>query len=239
MNKALYAFASFITLAFPRCTHAQRLLPDTTALAIALVAPSHTTATASRLLSGTEYLDYSPSNTVGNQFYLSNTAQLGSIYYDGRYFTKVPLLYDLKLDQLILSDTAHRVQLRLVEERVAFFRLDGRHFVRLGADSATGMPTGFYQLLLDGRTQLLARRSKKVAEELVQQHLSFVYKENARLFIRKEGKLIEVIKFKNLLDALADRKGELQKFARSNGLKFNSSARELSAVQLVSYYNSL
>jgi murein DD-endopeptidase MepM/ murein hydrolase activator NlpD len=239
MNKTFYAVASFVALAFPRYTHAQQPLPDTTASSGALVALPPTAATTARLLSGTEYLDYTPGNTIGNQFYLAATAQPGNVYYDGRYFVKVPLLYDLKLDQLILADTVRRVKLRLINERVAFFVLDGRRFVRLGADSATGLPAGFYQLLLAGRTQLLIRRSKRVAEELVQQHLSFVYKETARLFVKKDGRLTEINKLKTLLDALADRKPELQKFARSQKLKFSPAAREVSAVQLVSYYNSL
>jgi len=239
MNKTFYAVASFIALALPRYTHAQQPPPDTTALAGAWVARPPTTATADRLLSGTEYLEYTPNNTIGNQFYLGATAQPGNVYYDGRYFVKVPLLYDLKLDQLILADTVRRVKLRLITERVAFFVLDGRRFVRLGADSATGLPAGFYQQLLAGRTQLLVRRSKRVAEEIEQQHLKFVYKENARLLLKKDGRLTEINKLKTLLDALADRKPELQKFARSQQLKFSPAAREASAVQLVSYYNTL
>ncbi len=202
------------------------------------VAFQPTSATTDRLLSGTEYLDYTLGNTIGNQFYLTNIAQRGSVHYDGRYFTKVPLLYDLKLDQLILADTARNVKLRLINERIAFFVLGGQRFVPLRAD-APDVPAGFYQLLLDGRVRLLARRSKRVTEEIVQQHLSFVYKETGRLFIQTEGKLTEITKLSSLLAILADHKAELQKFSRSNKLKFSASERELSATRLVAYYNSL
>jgi ribosomal protein S20 len=237
MNKVFYVMASFLLLALPLYTQAQQTLSDTTA--VALATSRHTSATDARLLSGTEYLDYTPGNTIGNQFYVSNIAQLGTVYYDGRYFKKVPLLYDLKLDQLILSDTVHNVRLRLINERTAFFTLAGQRFVRLSSGLAAGTPAGFYQLLLAGRAQVLARRSKKPTEEIVQQHLSFVYKETSRLFIKKESELIEIANLKSLLAALANHKPELQKFARSNGLKFNTAARELSVVKLVSYYNSL
>jgi len=239
MNKTLYIAAVLVTLLFPRYTRAQQTQPDTTTLAVGLLAHRPTTATSARLLSGTEYLDYTPGNTVGNQFFAAGTAQPGNVHYDGRYFVKMPLLYDLKLDQLILEDTVHRVKLHLIDERVAFFVLEGRRFVRLGADPAAGLPAGFYQQLVAGHTQLLVRRSKRVAEEIVQQHLSFVYKETARLFVKKDGRLTEVDKLKTLLDALPDRKPELQKFARSQKLKFSPAVREASAVQLVSYYNSL
>ncbi len=222
----------------PLGTHAQRPLVDTTAATLPYVAFKPTSATAARLLSGTEYLDYTPGNTIGNQFYLTNIAQRGSVYYDGRYFTKVPLLYDLKLDQLILADTVRNVKLRLINERVTFFTLGEHRFVPLRTDSPE-TPSGFYQLLLDGRARLLARRSKRVAEEIVQQHLSFVYKETGRLFIQTEGKLTEITKLGSLLEILADHKTELQKFSRSNKLKFSNSERELSATRLVAYYNSL
>ena len=239
MNKFFCSLTSFGALIFPLYTQAQQVLADTTTEAIALAAVWRTDATAARLLRGTEYLDYTPSNTIGNQFYLTNASQLGSVYFDGRYFTKVPLLYDLKLDQLILTDTVRNVKLRLVNEGVKFFILDGRRFVRVQSDSAATAPTGFYQLLLNGRTQLLARRSKKVAEEIVQQHLSFIYKETSRLFINNKGKLAEVGKLNDLLALLTDHKPELQKFARSNKLKFSTTERELSTIQLVEYYNSL
>ena len=239
MNKTFYVAAVLVTFLFPRYTRAQQMQPDTTMLAVGLPAPQPSAATSARLLSGTEYLDYTPGNTVGNQFYLAATAQPGNVYYDGRYFTKVPLLYDLKLDQLILEDTVRRVKLHLIDERVAFFMLEGQRFVRLGADPAAGLPAGFYQQLVAGHTQLLVRRSKRVAEEIVQQHLSFVYKESTRLFVKKDGRLTEVDKLKTLLDALPDRKPELQKFARSQKLKFSPAAREASAMQLVSHYNSL
>lgn len=239
MRHTFYTLLSFLFSSFPLCAHAQQSLADTTAEAVALFAPRHTGATAARLVSGTEYLDYTPSNTIGNQFFLNNTAQPGSVYYDERYFTDVPLLYDLKLDQLILADTVHNVKLRLINERVAFFQLDGRHFVRVQADSAAEAPNGFYQVLLDGHVRLLARRSKKVAEEIVQQHLSFIYKETSRLFTQQNGKLTEITKLGSLLTVLADHKPELQKFVRSNKLKFSGSERELSATRLVDYYNTL
>lgn len=237
MNTFFCSAASFLALAFPLYTQAQQAPVDTTE-AVAVAAVWRTAATAARLLSGTEYLDYTPGNTIGNQFYLTNVSQPGNVYYDGRYFTKVPLLYDLKLDQLILTDTVRNVKLRLVNERIAFFTLGGHRFIPVQATLAD-IPAGFYQVLLDGHTQLLAHRSKRIAEELVQQHLSFVYKETSRLFTRKDGKLTEVTKLNGLLAVLPDHKSELQKFARSNKLKFSTAERELSATRLVAYYNSL
>jgi hypothetical protein len=239
VEKLFYKLAGLAALTWPLGTQAQPTPADTTALATIVTAHQRTAATTARLYSGTEYLDYTPGNTIGNQFFMSNIAQLGSLTYDGRFFRRVPLLYDLKLDQLILFDSARNVKIRLINERVGSFMLDGRRFMRLVPSPSTSLPAGFYNVLLDGRIQLLARRTKKVVEEIVRQQLSFSYKETEQIFIHKENQFMEITTLKSLLNALPEQKAELQKFARSSKLKFTTEARELSAVLLVSHYYTL
>lgn len=239
MKKLFYLFALLAALACPVGACAQPTPADTSALAAVVAVQQRTAATAARLFTGTEYLDYTPGNTIGNQFFTSNIAQFGSLAYDGRYFKRVPLLYDLKLDQLIVLDSARNRKIQLINEHVSSFTLGERRFVRLVPGSAASLPTGFYNVLLDGRTQLLARRTKKVVEEIVQQRLSFSYTETDRIFIYKDHQFSEITTLKTLLNALLDQKPELQKYARSNKLKFTTEARELSAMLLVGHYRTL
>jgi hypothetical protein len=239
MRTLLYRLLSLAALACPYAALAQPTPADTSALAAVLTTHRRAFANADRLLSGTEYLNYTPGNTTGNQFFSSNIAQLGNVYYDGLYFSQVPLLYDLKLDQLIVFDVARNINIRLIKERVASFTLAGRRFVRLVPDPAAGQPAGFYDVLVDGSPQLLARHTKKTVEETAQQHLVITYTEASRLFISKDRQLTEITNLKTLLNALPEHKAELQKYARSNNLAFGADAREASAAQLVSYYHTL
>ena len=234
MRKTFYKIVLLAVLAWPGLARAQPTPADTSALAN-LVATYRRSPPAGRLLSGTEYLDYTPGNTLGNQFFLSNLAQRATIHYDGEYYTQVPLRYDLKLDQVIVFDSSRNVTIQLIKERVADFALGGRRFIRLG----TGAGAGFYEVLADGSPQLLAHRTKRVAETTVQQHLTFTYREASRLLLAQAGKLTEVTSLKSLLDLLPDQKPALQQYARSNDLQFGPETREAAATLLVNYYHTL
>ena len=239
MSRIFHKVVLLAVLAWPWWASAQPTPAQTATLAALIAAQSRSPAATSRLLSGTEYLDYTPGNTIGNQFFLSNLAQRGSINYDGASFTQVPLRYDLKLDQVILFDSSRNTNIQLIRERVADFTLGGRRFIRLGPGLGAGAPTGFYEVLADGQPQLLAHRTKRVVEATVQQHLTFTYREASRLFLAQAGKLAEITNLKSLLDMLPGQKPALQQYARDNNLQFGAETREAAATLLVRYYYTL
>ncbi len=203
------------------------------------------TQAEARLLSGTEYVNYSRPNSVGHQFFQSNIAQTGSVFYDGQLFADVPLLYDLKLDQVVMPDLARNTSRRLTAEKVASFDLGGHQFVRIvAADTMakSAAPTGFYDVLLAGPaggTSLLARRTKRDVEEPVNGHLQFTYEQKDQLLVLKNDTFTPVDKLKSFLAALPEQRVALQKFARSNRLKFKDWRREADAAALLRYYNTL
>jgi hypothetical protein len=203
------------------------------------------TQAESRLLSGTEYVNYSRPNSVGHQFFQSAIAQPGSLTYDGFGFGAVPLLYDLKLDQLVMPDPTRGTNLKLLAEKVQTFTINGHQFVRLVAADTTAkaaFPTGFYDLLLPSSERgaaLLARRTKREVQEPVAGRLEFQYEEKTRLLIQQSGALTEVDNLKDVLSLLPEHKAELQKFARSNHLKFKGDDRETAIIALLRYYNTL
>ena len=216
-----------------------------TALALARQPHAQATQAEARLLSGTEYVNYSRPNGVGHQFFASNIAQTGSIRYDGQLFTDVPLLYDLKLDQVVVPDLARNTSRRLLAEKIARFEVGGHQFVRVvSADTAarSAVPTGFYDLLLAGRpggASLLARRTKRGVEEPVGGHLVFTYEQKDQLLLRQNDQFTPVDNLKSILAALPRQRAALQKFARGNQLKFKGEQREQAATALLRYYNTL
>jgi hypothetical protein len=215
--------------------------------AVAAARQPYTQATQAeaRLLSGTEYVNYSRPNSLGHQFFQSNIAQTGTIFYDGQRFVGVPLLYDLKLGQVVVPDPARNTSRRLIAEKVASFALGGHQFVRLVArDTATkaDAPTGFYDVLLAGKAggaSLLARRIKRDVEEPVGGRIVFTYEETDQLLVRKNDAFLPVNNLKSILKALPEQRGALQKYARSNHLKFKDAQREDAATALLRYYNTL
>lgn len=214
------------------------------ASAVALARQPYTLATQAeaRLVSGTEYVNYSRPNASGHQFFQSATAQPASLDFDGQLFTDVPLLYDLKRDKVLMPLEGRNATVQLLAEKVRAFAFGGHQFVRIvSADTAAAaaVPTGYYDLLLAGNSSLLARRTKREVQESTAGHLVFSYEEKTRLFVQRSGTLSEVATLKNILGVLPEHKAELQKFARSNHLRFNDEHREESAIALLRYYNTL
>jgi hypothetical protein len=220
---------------------------DSVSLALVVAAAkrlsTQTQQPEARLLSGTEYVNYSRPNSTGHQFFQSSIAQPGSINFDGQLFTDVPLLYDLRRDKVLTPLPGRETNLQLLAEKATSFTLGGHQFVRLvAADTTAAMPTGFYDLLLASEKQgvlLLARRTKRETQEPVAGHLAFGYEEKSRLFLQKGTVFTEVTTLKQILQALPERKADLQKFARSNHLRFNDEHREEAATAVLRYYNTL
>ncbi|QKG53794.1 hypothetical protein [Hymenobacter sp. BRD67] len=193
----------------------------------------------SRLLNGGEYLNLAPSYITGTPFLQSDKLHRGTIDYDGRSFTQVPLQYEQNQDQVLAFDSVRGVTIQLIREKVRFFAFDNYHFVWLPADSAGTLAAGFYDLKLDGPARLLVRRTKIITKSAAGRGLSGKFVEETRFFVQHQGSTYRVAKLGQLVSLFASKKAELQKYARANALKFNPESREASLVQLVSYYNEL
>ena len=195
------------------------------------------------LLSGTEYVDYTRRyhQRKGFPFFLLADPQQGSVYYNDHYFGNQHLTYDVVLDQLVLEYPGTPFRLRLVNEKVRAFALNNHQFVRLVADSTAGtiIRTGFYEVLTEGPVRVLARRAKRLQEQLGQAHIDVEFIPTDKLFLKKNGQYYALNKKTALLRLLADRNKEVQKYVQAHKLKFQKKRFEASAVELARYYNGL
>ena len=197
------------------------------------------TQAESRLLNGQEYINPAPTYVVGQPFFESSRPQRGTITYDGSYFVRIPLLYEQAQDQVVLFDSVRNVNILLVSGKVANFTLGSHRFLHLLADSAATLPTGFYELLVDGPARLLARRTKTATKVVSSQGITGEYEPTIRFFVQRQNGYYPVAKLGQVLTALADKKSELQQFAHSRQLKFKSASRESSLTQLLQHYAEL
>ncbi|QMU30079.1 hypothetical protein [Adhaeribacter radiodurans] len=202
---------------------------------------TQTIADAKHLFNGKEYLTYDKYYLKGNQFYKSDQEQEGEVYYDGYLFTNVPLLFDVMLDQIVISEPNGSLQFKLENKKVSYFKVHGHSFIRLVADTLTESPikTGYYDLLVNGKTKLFAKRMKKVYEDATIRGMEGEFIIEDRFYIRRNDKYYPVGTKKTALNALADNKKELQKYSRSQHLKFKKEMREASLINLVQHYNQL
>lgn len=196
-----------------------------------------------QLYSGPEYMDYAKAYhaRVGHQFFLVSEMQQGSVYYNGHQFANVPLKYDVVHDQVVLVQPTSPITLRLIDEKVLGFTFNNHRFVRLRTDSISGnlVRTGYYELLADGRIQLLAKRSKRMQEQIVQRYVDVEFILTDKLYIKKGGNYYAAGRKASVLRLLSDHSVELQKFMQDQHLSFKSDSLEASISRLVAYYNSL
>ncbi|MBO0947797.1 hypothetical protein [Fibrella forsythiae] len=207
--------------------------PVTTAARQAVDRYDQVSATLEHLYDGPEYISYDRRLT-GHAFFPTDTMQDGMVFYEGRQFA-VPLLYDIVKDVVVVVHTSgYRIALH--SDRVERFSLKNHLFIRIDS-IGQNMPEGFYDLLYDGPTQLLARRKKNI---LVNPN-SFgygIYDPKTTYYLRKNGRYFQAKNKRGLLTLLADRRKELASFARRQKLSFRPSP-ETAFLKLAQQYDEL
>ena len=243
MPKPLLFF--LVSLLAPTAAFGQPAAPQSQAVAVAAVQQQYTAAFGGlpQLYNGPEYLDYAQvyRNRTGHQFFAAPEPQNGSIYYNGHYFTGLRLAYDVVRDQVVLSQPTSPLKLRLVNEWVGYFFLNEHHFVRLVADNPASslIRPGYYELLLEGPVQVLAKRVKYQQEKLTQGGTDVAFLPTDKLFLQKGGTYYSASGKRAVLRLLADHSPEVQQYVQAHGLRFGQAELEASTVELARYYNSL
>ncbi|RYF61869.1 MAG: hypothetical protein EOO39_31330 [Cytophagaceae bacterium] len=189
--------------------------------------------TLEHLYDGPEYISYDRRLT-GHAFFPTDTMQDGLVAYEGGRFA-VPLLYDIVKDVVVVVHTSgYRIALH--SDRLDHFSLKNHQFIRIDSSGQT-MPSGFYELLYDGPTQLVVRRTKNI---LVNPNAFGygIYDPKTTYYLRKNGRYYQAKNKRGLLTLLADRRKELTTYARRQKLSFRPSP-ETAFLKLAQQYDEL
>lgn len=199
-------------------------------------------ASAQQLLKdhmGRPYQDKQYVDVQGSPFLYSDWQQGAVTLKSGVSYEVPKLKYDQVKDELLfLSDGGNE---HTFADPVAEFVLNKRVF-RNGYLAADGTsPATYYEVLVDGPAQLLKRTSKNVYEEAtyssatkvksIMSNEAFYLSANASsapVKLRKDKKAI--------VNALSDKKTELEKYIKDERLDLK---QEADMAKLVTYYNSL
>ena len=163
----------------------------------------------------------------------------GSVLYDGILYRDVPLLYDLVKDELLVQHWNKVTKVLLVPHKVAAFTLEGRRFIRVHPDSTGGsVREGFYELLEEGKTSVLARKEKTVRSILNAGRMDVSVDAKTTYYVKQAGAWYEVKNRRAFLSRLKDRKAELQRFIRSGNISFDRDF-ESALKTVTAYYNQI
>jgi hypothetical protein len=192
----------------------------------------------SPLYNGREYLPADPS-IKGNAFFLDvNTFTSGNISYDGLFFTGVPMIYDIHNDQVVVLLYNKFSKLVLLGKLLKDFDFLNHHFINIKADSISDnsvVSAGYYDEIYNGKTKVLVKRVKNIQTTSSAE----TYFETKRdIFIKKNNIYYSTSSQGSLLDALKDKKKELQQYISANKIKFRKDPED-AMIRIVSYYDHL
>ena len=192
-----------------------------------------------RLYNGSRYhepiitRDYHP-------FFLSLDWMTGSVWYDGEFFENVPLLYDLLNDVLVTEHYPSGHPIQLVREKLRDFSIGGHHFEFIENNSVgNSLPrTGFYEVLYDGETKVVAARQKFMREIVQSLQVEVEYEEKNRYFVLRNGIFFPVKSKGSMLKLMDDRRQQLKKLLKQKAISFPDN-RELAIKSLAEFYDDL
>jgi len=171
-----------------------------------------------------------------------NAFTTGAVYYDGSYYRGVPMLYDLYSDEIVVLLYNHFTKYSLLKNRVKSFDFLGHHFINISTDTINNkseLNSGFYDELYNGKTEVLAKRSKSIQTNSAgTMGADRYFSPDNDFYLRKNHTYYKISAQRELLSVLQDKKKELQQYIKANQIKFRSNPEE-AMVKIATYYDHL
>ena len=228
--------SSFLCALFLRCL-AQSPPPDSIVYSSAAVQVINyfkvNIASQSELYNGTGYVLYPPGNKGTFYFQDKNYCIPALICYNRRWYKDIPVLYDVRNDAMVSVENNNLFVLQT--DRLSDIYLLDHHFIYLDAKSAVNLDAGFYDMLYDGKSQVLVKRTKLINQT---NPAAMIYEDKITIYLKKGNKYMLVSSEGTLMDAFAERKQELRQYIKTNKIRFNKD-KEHSVAQLAAYYDQI
>jgi len=174
----------------------------------------------------------------GHAFFILDSFTGGTIVYDGFRYENMRVMYDLVRGQLLLLNRDSSGSIVVQPEHVDFFSLHHHNFIHIKAGTASkNMASGYYDLLYNGGIALLAKRVKKVTEN-VTQYVEKEVEETVNYYLLKDSVYSRIKSKQDLLRLFSATQNENQRYIKTNNLDFSRN-REESFLKLVSFHDSL
>jgi hypothetical protein len=211
---------------------------DSAAFAVAVAQFHRVLFPENGLYNGSEYLDYASTLKSGHPYFGPNLSQPGSVFYDGIRYDSLRLWYDLVVDGVVLSPPNMGFKMVLLSPKVQSFALGDRRFLRLTRDSTRDIRTGFYELLYEGRVRLFRRSVKHIQEYVSQQGVERFIEADSSYYLDRGGRFYAINRKSSLLDAVGDKRKDVQAFLRKNKIKLRHDKDE-ALIKVITYYDEL
>jgi hypothetical protein len=188
------------------------------------------------LYNGREYFVYD-SPAKDHPFFESETWQESTLTYDRQQYQDIPLLFDIYKEEVIIEQTGVSGPIKLQNEKLASFSVLNHQFIKVDQPNS-GLKTGFYDLIYDGKTQFLVKRIKDRQETVAVQGVTVHFYPKTKYFLLKGGKYHAVSSKRSILQLLKEHKNALKRYLKENKINFRSNP-ESAIAKTSAYYDQL
>ncbi|MCB0853133.1 MAG: hypothetical protein KDD63_12990 [Bacteroidetes bacterium] len=189
------------------------------------------------LYSGSEYIPQT-NNLRGSPYYRDWVNENGSITFDSISFSDVLMRYNIVKDELIVERVNHYGYSELVQlnkAKVNAFRIQNDVFIHYPAERWENLKGGFYQPLYQGQVLLLKKIMKQQQQEFDKDKVTTYFKEKEQYFLAKSREAYLIKNKGSLLKLFPDEKKDMNKFAKTEGLRFKRNKEE-TIIKLLQWY---
>lgn len=208
----------------------------------AVLAYERATIPQAHVFDGNEYIAHN-FRIQGFPFYPLDSLQAGNVIYNGVYYRDLRMQYDVVRDELAIKPAESGFRVRLRSELVTAFSINTDRFVRFASPddggNAVGLTTGFYEMLYDGKTQVVSRRIKTINEDVSSGTYKANYVQKDRFYVLKDGAYHDVKSKRSVLGLFDGQTRELRKYIRANDLPFKGERHGSSIARIAQRYDEL
>jgi hypothetical protein len=158
----------------------------------------------------------------GDQFFLTNTFVKGSVFFNGKKFDNLDLMYDIAGDELIMSIVSHPtiiVNKEMVDSFDLFIGNRIYHIINAGTDT-TSVLRGYVNVLYEGPSTLFVKYIKKLQPLAVDGRYDLFYQEHS-MYLRKNTEIVAFEGKRDLLKILEDKKEHFKEYFKTGKIKLS------------------
>lgn len=188
------------------------------------------------IYNGTFHYPY-PASIEGIAYFNSNDWQVGRVVYNDIVYDNILMKYNMVADQLVVTNSeTGSVFISLFNPRVKEFSFSGFKFILMDTTNPKSLPGGFYQVLAKGKVTLLAKKTKTIWEQIVDNSIYRKFDPHTKYYILKDGEYYHVKNKNTLLSLLKEKRGAVQGLLSQKSLNYRRET-EKTLVTAVEFYN--
>jgi hypothetical protein len=123
-------------------------------------------------------------------------------------------------------------------EKLSDVYLSGHHFIFMGTSTSLNLSPGYYDLLYNGASEVVVKRSRSVVKRASSQSVETLYEDVDVIYIKSGGSYLPVKNKHSVLKVLKNKTELLKQYLSANKISFRKN-KEGSIVKLAAYYDKI